>query len=35
VRDTLKDNRYPAIMKLDIDDCKPYANEVIDNALNT
>jgi hypothetical protein len=31
---TLGDNRYSAI-ELDIEDCKPYVNEVIDNALNT
>lgn len=27
---TLGDNRYPAIKELDIEDCKPYVNEVID-----
>lgn len=32
---TLEDSRYPAIKELGIEDCKPYVNEVIDNALNT
>ena len=26
---TFGDNRYPAIKELDIEDCKPYVNEVI------
>lgn len=26
----LGDNRYPAIKELDVEDCKPYVNEVID-----
>jgi hypothetical protein len=32
---TLEDSRYSAIKELDIDDCKPYVNEVIGNALDT
>jgi hypothetical protein len=32
---TLDDSRYSAIKELDIDDCKPYVNEVIDKALST
>ena len=27
---TLEDSRYPAIKELDIEDCKPYVDEVID-----
>lgn len=32
---TLEDGRYPAITELDINNCKPYINEVIASASNT